>query len=98
MNYNEQIREGKGFSTKIKKIAPISLITGLDTIFFKKELNNIATSYINDSHLIQNLKLKNSKLYQIIIQKIKLIYINHLILHYLLKNFQKEKKKNYLFQ
>ena len=62
MNYNEQIREGKGFSTKIKKIAPISLITGLDTIFFKKELNNIATSYINDSHLIQNLKLKNSKL------------------------------------
>ena len=62
MNYNEQIREGKGFSTKIKKIAPISLITGLDTIFFKKELNNIATSYINDSHVIQNLKLKNSKL------------------------------------
>ncbi len=30
MNYNEQIREGKGFLTKIKKIAPISLITGLD--------------------------------------------------------------------
>ena len=63
MNYKEEIKEAKGFSNKIKKMAPISLITGLDTIFFKKELNNIATSYINDSHLIQNLKLKNSKLF-----------------------------------
>ena len=63
MNYKEEIKEAKGFSNKIKKMAPISLITGLDTIFFKKELNNIATSYINNINLIQNLKLKNSKLF-----------------------------------
>ena len=62
MNYKGSIKEGKVISSRIKKKTPISLITCSNAIFIKKKLNNIATSYINDSQAIQNTKFTNSNL------------------------------------
>ena len=45
-------------SNNTKKPNPISIITGINSIFKKKKLNNIAASYLETSQKLQNFKKK----------------------------------------
>lgn len=59
--HQENSKNTNIIQSKNKKSAPISIITGSDSIFIKGKLNDVATSYFKTSQKIQNLyKEKNS--------------------------------------
>lgn len=47
-------------SNNTKKPNPISIINGINSIFKKKKLNNVAASYLETSQKLQNFKKKKN--------------------------------------
>ncbi len=71
INQHENIKNNNLAQPRNKKAAPISLITGTETIFIKGKINNVATSYFESSQKIQNFyKEKNSQIKKDTLKKI----------------------------
>ena len=78
INQHENIKNNNLAQPRNKKAAPISLITGTETIFIKGKINNVATSYFESSQKIQNFyKEKNSQIKKDTLKKISKPKLNH---------------------
>ena len=78
INQHENIKNNNLAQPRNKKAAPISLITGTETIFIKGKINNVATSYFESSQKIQNFyKVKNTQIKKDTLKKISKPKLNH---------------------